>query len=118
LLGISLTLRQESCIKNEPDLAALYGMLAGELTRQSIPQLVKEQATNKLFGYQKVKRVVVDLKKVSKVDTAGLAWLLQQIEIAQANACQLTFAHLPSELIKLAKLSGVDGFLPVESSLK
>jgi phospholipid transport system transporter-binding protein len=118
LVAITLTLLKEASIENAPALTTRYGMLVGELTRHSIPHLVKEQASDTLFVSDKVKCVVIDLKEVSKVDTAGLAWLLQQTEVAQANACQLAFAHLPSELIKLAKLSGVDGFLPVDSSCK
>ena len=94
---------------------AVRGLLEGELTRHTVPQLTNKHS-KKLFSCatnkNEIKNIVtLDLCKVTKVDTAGLAWLLQQIELAQANPCQLVFAHLPSELIKLAKLSGVDDFL-------
>ena len=88
------------------------GQLAGELTRQTIPKL-PNKAVRKLISNSPI---VLDLKQVKKVDTAGLAWLLALVEQAELNACQLTLTHLPSDLIKLAKLSAVDGFLPISSS--
>ena len=95
--------------------------LSGELTRHTVPKLANKPATmlfNQIIKQAQQQNVfILDLNDVVKVDTAGLAWLLAQVEIAQANACQLTLAHLPSELIKLAKLSAVDSFLPINSSL-
>ena len=88
------------------------GQLSGELTRHTVPKLsnkvVKQLIANSA--------IILDLKQVKKVDTAGLAWLLALVEQAQVNACQLTLTHLPSDLIKLAKLSAVDDFLPLSSS--
>ena len=83
--------------------------LSGELTRHTIPQL-SDKVTAPLFSK---KQMVLDLIAVKKIDTAGLAWLLAQVELADINACQLTLSHLPPDLMKLATLSGVDSFLPV-----
>lgn len=88
------------------------GKLSGELTRHTVPQL-SEKISNKLLSNN---IIILDLLEVTKIDTAGLAWILAQIEIGQANACQLSLSHLPSDLIKLATLSGVDSFLPLHSS--
>ena len=84
-------------------------ILSGDLIRQTVPALLIK--SNREFLLQK--SAVIDLANVRKIDTAGLAWLLTQVELAQTNACQLTFIHLPSSLIKLAELSSVDSFLPV-----
>lgn len=99
---ISLTLTTE----NEQQI----GVLTGELTRHNVPSLPRN------LSKQLVSKpaAVLDFTKVTRVDTAGLAWMLAQVELAQANACQLVFAHLPSELIKLAKLSGVEDFLSIK----
>lgn len=85
--------------------------LSGELIRQTVPTISVKQWR----GYYKQTQVVIDLANVAKVDTAGLAWLLTQVEIAQANTCQISFEHLPSSLIKLAQLSSVDALLPKHS---
>ncbi|MFD2165026.1 lipid asymmetry maintenance protein MlaB [Thalassotalea euphylliae] len=57
------------------------------------------------------KQMTLDLSDVKDVDTAGLAWLLYLVEQALNTKCQLTFAHLPDDLLKLAQLSAVDDFL-------
>ncbi len=83
--------------------------LSGDLIRQTVPSI----ANKKLKLFLKQKKTVIDLTGVSKIDTAGLAWLLSQVETAQVNSCQLCFEHLPANLIKLATLSSVENFLPV-----
>jgi len=85
--------------------------LAGELTRQtvmaipkkSIKQLVAKQST------------VIDLQQVTRIDTAGLAWLFYLLEQASTANCQLSFSNVPAKLNKLISLSGVEGFLPIDT---
>jgi len=87
-------------------------ILTGELTRQTV-HLLSEYDSRSLLKQNMAK---IDLAAVNKIDTAGLAWLLTQVELAQANTCQLSFVHIPSGLIKLAELSSVDSFLPINLS--
>jgi len=94
---------------NKLDIVLSEGLaeLVGPLNRQTIASLPKK-------AHQKIthnKTMIIDLKQVTDVDTAGLAWLLFLIEAAIKESCQLTFAHLPEDLLKLAKLSAVDDFL-------
>ena len=84
-------------------------LLSGELTRHTVPQLSESDSRTLL----KQKKATIDLAAVDKIDTAGLAWLLTQVELATVNTCQLSLVHLPSGLIKLAELSSVDSFLPI-----
>jgi anti-anti-sigma factor len=86
--------------------------LSGDLVRQTVDEI----STQQLKKFLKQKSAIINLAAVDRVDTAGLAWLLSQIQLAQANACQLCFRHLPSSLIKLSALSSVDKFLPVHPS--
>jgi phospholipid transport system transporter-binding protein len=86
-------------------------LLSGELTRQTI-SLIKDKEVEALL---KQNLVVINLEQVIKIDTAGLAWLFALLEKAQTRNCCLTFAGLPNKLKKLISLSGVEGFLPVES---
>lgn len=83
--------------------------IKGELIREFISQKIIDQA-NRLLSTQ---TITVDLSQVSKVDTAGLAFLLLLLEDAKKSNIQLVFQHLPNDLLKLAKLSAVDSFLPV-----
>jgi phospholipid transport system transporter-binding protein len=83
--------------------------LEGELTRQTVMQISKK-SIKQLLAQQSS---IVDLEKVSRIDTAGLAWLFYLLEQANASRCQLTFSNIPAKLTKLISLSGVEGFLPL-----
>lgn len=85
------------------------GTLAGELTRDAVVSLpVSNIFPNNLTNRQ----VVIDLNKVDNVDTAGLAWLFLLLEDAQALPCELSYHNVSDDLLKLAKLSGVEKLLP------
>lgn len=86
-------------------------VLTGELTRQTVMTLPRKSI--KEIVNQKTS--VIDLQQVDQIDTAGLAWLFYLLELASQTGCQLTFSSVPAKLKKLISLSGVDGFLPVES---
>ena len=86
--------------------------LSGELTRQTIAMIDDKTVVSLLEKSQ----MVLSLDKVSKIDTAGLAWLFELLERAQSKHCTLTFAALPEKLNKLIALSGVEGFLPLATS--
>jgi phospholipid transport system transporter-binding protein len=55
--------------------------------------------------------VTVNLKDVSRVDSAGLALLLEWLRQARADQRAVTFTGLPDKLLAIARLGGVDGLL-------
>jgi phospholipid transport system transporter-binding protein len=55
--------------------------------------------------------IAVNLKGVSRVDSAGLALLLEWLRQARADRRAMTFTDLPDKLLAIARLSGVDGLL-------
>ena len=59
--------------------------------------------------------VAFDLAELSHVDTAGLAWILQQVSIAGAQNLQVQIRNLPTQLESLAKVTDVMTLLPLES---
>ncbi len=81
----------------------------GELTRHSIISI----NNNDCGGWFEHGAVKVDLSQVSKVDTAGLAWLFYLLEQAEKHTCAISFSNFPLKLTKLITLSGVDGLLPL-----
>ncbi|MDN3653526.1 STAS domain-containing protein [Thalassotalea ponticola] len=85
------------------------GMLAivGELTRKSI--IGKQQSVYEdiLAKYQQG----IDLSKLNKIDTAGLAWLLSLYQCALQKQITINYSQAPSELVKLATLSRVNELL-------
>jgi len=84
----------------------------GDLTRHTVMASVLK----KMPSLTQSASLTLDLSKVSKVDTAGLAWLLMMVETALKRNCQLQLDNLPDDLLKLAALSGVTEFLPVSVS--
>lgn len=84
-------------------------LINGELSRYSLALI----DNNNYSSYLKADDIVVDLSQVTKVDTAGLAWLFCLLEQANASSCHMTFSHLPVKLYKLISLSGVNGLLPI-----
>jgi phospholipid transport system transporter-binding protein len=83
-------------------------LIAGELSQKTIVKLSK----NQFLEWFTEDTLLVNLDKLVKVDTAGLAWLLYLTEIACSHTCQLIFSNIPEKLNKLIALSDVDGFLP------
>lgn len=52
--------------------------------------------------------VCVDLGKVTSVDSAGLALMIEWIKQCRQNNCEITFKNIPEQVFALAKLSGLD----------
>ncbi len=87
-------------------------LINGELSRYSLALITN----NNYSSYLKCSEIVVDLSQVTRVDTAGLAWLFCLFEQANALSCQMTFSDFPVKLHKLIALSGVDGLLPMATN--
>jgi len=83
-------------------------ILVGELTRHTVPSLPVKKVQKSLTA----DNVIFNFKGVEKVDTAGLAWVCALLEQANEKQCQLSLVNFPEQLTKLAKLSGVENFLP------
>ncbi len=66
------------------------------------------------------KQVTLDLGGVGNSDSAGLALMIEWIKYARTKRVQLRFRNIPSQLLNLAKLSGLDKLNNIfsESSLQ
>ncbi|MBA6342870.1 STAS domain-containing protein [Colwellia sp. MB02u-10] len=95
----------------EVQQAEQKAIFSGALTRATITPAF-DKKYRKLINNE---RIIIDLAKVSQVDTAGLAWILLLIELAASKACHISLINLPEDLLKLAKLSAVDTLLPIET---
>ncbi len=58
--------------------------------------------------------LLVDLSAVSDVDSAGLALLLELLEMARTRGVELRFRGLSQALLGIARLSNVEALLPLE----
>ena len=57
--------------------------------------------------------LVIDLAQVETVDSAAISLLLAWLREAQRSSVQLCFAHVPENLLSLARLYGVADMLPL-----
>ncbi|WP_076420109.1 MULTISPECIES: STAS domain-containing protein [Colwelliaceae] len=90
----------------EQDIASFQG----ELSMNTIDIDFENKTINAFHN----KSLVIDLAGVVKADTAGLAWLLRLVEEARKTKSEISFHNIPQDLLKLAKLSAVDLFLPTK----
>ncbi len=57
--------------------------------------------------------LVVDLQGVKRADSAGLALILEWIDLAGAGGNELRFANLPESLARIAALTNLDSLIPM-----
>lgn len=57
--------------------------------------------------------VMIDLGKVTEVDSTIISMLLEWLRAARQKGCQLQFIHLPANLESLIQLYGIAELIPV-----
>ncbi len=84
--------------------------LAGDLSFATVPQVYLEGDT--LFGSSEA-TLVLDLSRVERTDSAGLALLVEWLRQARRQSKDLRFQAIPQQLLAIAKASGVEAVLPL-----
>jgi phospholipid transport system transporter-binding protein len=83
--------------------------IEGELDRETLSKnlwdSLSKEAQQQL---QKARHATIDLGKVARADTAGLAWLLNAIRDMRSENTDVSVINIPQKLIDLAKLSNAD----------
>ncbi|WNO62170.1 STAS domain-containing protein [Rheinheimera sp. MMS21-TC3] len=54
-----------------------------------------------------------DFAALTAIDTAGLAWLLQQLAQARDTSLKIELCNVPQQLLSLADVSAVRALLPI-----
>lgn len=85
--------------------------VSGELTFATVSALL-EQSRPLLDGAQGW--LVMDLAGVERVDSAGLALLIQWMRMAKSGAVDILFRHVPEQLLAIAHASDLDSILPLD----
>lgn len=60
--------------------------------------------------------VVIDLGGVSSANSAGLALLLEWLDLARATGTGLSYRNLPESLLGIAAISNLESVLPLSPS--
>jgi phospholipid transport system transporter-binding protein len=88
-------------------------LLSGELNRSSVNKSWPTRVAD-IKQAASQQPVILDLVGITQADTAGLAWLINLLRDCQSQNIQFTFCNVPETLINLAKISDVEGFLPLQ----
>lgn len=85
-------------------------VITGELNMQTVPELATS-AHALLTGI--AGDVSVDLGRVSRADSAGVALLIDLQRQARRQQCTIRFQHLPEQLEQILRLSELHEILPI-----
>ena len=81
---------------------------AGSLNRDTLMLYSPFKLLNGVNG-----RLTFDFSGLDTIDTAGLAWVLQQIAVAKRQGITVVLCNVPHQLLSLADVSAVRSLLPV-----
>lgn len=81
-------------------------MLSGELSMATVPALLKQ-----LDWRQGETEIRIDLQGVERADSAGVALLIEWRRAAAQQQRTIDFQNIPSQMLAIARLSGVDELL-------
>ena len=81
--------------------------IEGELSFESVPHLC-ERIVDVIKDSS---ALVINLAKVSRSDSAGVAMLLDWLHTARAKDVDIKFLNIPEQMLSIAHVSGLDAIL-------
>ena len=88
--------------------------IEGELNNQTVPDISKQLHT--LISTVEGKNITLDLALVSRSDSAGVALLIEVMQLAKLANLTLLFTNLPQQMQDIAGLSGLLDILPTSKN--
>lgn len=84
-------------------------VIAGEVNYHTAIQLLA--ATNSLLSG--TGPWIVDMSGVSRSDSSAVAWMLDWQRKSRKKQANIQFRAVPSEIVAIARVSGVEALLPI-----
>ena len=88
--------------------------IEGELNNQTVPDI--SQQLMKLISGVSGENITLDLALVSRSDSAGVALLVEAMQLAKSANLTLLFTNLPQQMQDIAGLSGLLEIFPLGQS--
>ena len=82
-------------------------LLQGELDFESVPAVLRH-AGARMLGKD---RLEVDLKAVTRADSAGLALLVEWLRESETAGNEIVFINVPPQLLSIARVCGLNEIL-------
>jgi len=95
-------------VRIEPDGPGRY-LLAGVLSFETVPSLWRRSEAL----LQGVPELKLDLKGITRTDSAGLALLVEWTRLARQRGIRISFLNIPPQVLAIARVSGLDDILPL-----
>ena len=83
--------------------------VSGELSMTSVPALLAQSSLRDIRG-----DIAIDLQGVERADSAGVALLIEWQRSARRQQQNISFQNVPSQMLAIARLSGVDELLSLK----
>jgi len=84
-------------------------VIEGSLDFATVPPFVTRVA--EILG-NGATSIVIDLKGVTRADSAGLALLVEWMRVAHRRHRNIAFRNIPAQMLAIAKVSGLERILP------
>ena len=88
--------------------------IEGELNNQTVPEI--SQQLTKLISGVSGENITLDLALISRSDSAGVALLVEAMQLAKSANLTLLFTNLPQQMQDIAGLSGLLEIFPLSQS--
>lgn len=97
----------------QPTISQQQGQITieGELNMQTVPEVSKQ--LSEIMAQSDNDALVFDLSGISRSDSAGVALLVEALQIAKMSQRSVTFSHLPQQMKDIAGVSGLLDILPI-----
>jgi phospholipid transport system transporter-binding protein len=82
-------------------------LLQGELDFESVPAVLRHAGARMLGSG----RLEVDLKAVTRADSAGLALLVEWLRESETAGNEIVFINVPPQLLSIARVCGLNEIL-------
>ena len=89
-------------------------VIEGELNMQTVPD-VSQQLKN-ILPKSNGAAFTLDLAAVTRSDSAGVALLVEVMQIAKSAKLEFHFSNLPGQMKDIAGVSGLLDILPIQNS--
>jgi len=86
--------------------------ISGRLTFDTVPRF-QDQAGGLLQG--NAQPVTIDMQGVTQADSAGLALMIEWLQMARAAKRKLVFANIPEQMIDLIRVNGLQRMFGLEN---
>jgi phospholipid transport system transporter-binding protein len=88
--------------------------VSGDLVFETVPELLEQGRALLDTGVDAgVTGIELDFNGVTRADSAGLALLIEWMRSARRLRLNIVFRNVPEQMLAIARVSGVDGILPL-----